>query len=52
MRVVALDLPTSWHLASADRDDIHSRMLDASNGMMVGMLAVIARKDYDTRRHH
>lgn len=51
VRVVALDLPTSWQLASADRDDIQSRMLDAINGMMLDMLAAIARKDYDTRRH-
>lgn len=51
VRVVALDLPTSWQLASANRDDMHSRMLDAINGMMLDMLAAIARKDYDTRRH-
>lgn len=51
MRVVALDLPTSWSMVSADRDDIHNRMLDAINGMMLDMLAAIARKDYDTRRH-
>ena len=51
VRVVALDLPTSWGMVSADRDDIHNRMLDAINGMMLDMLAAIARKDYDTRRH-
>ncbi|TCQ16411.1 recombinase family protein [Rhizobium sp. PP-CC-3G-465] len=51
VRVVALDLPTSWGMVLADRDDIHNRMLDAINGMMLDMLAAIARKDYDTRRH-
>jgi DNA invertase Pin-like site-specific DNA recombinase len=51
VRVVALDLPTSWGMISSDRDDIHNRMLDAINGMMLDMLAAIARKDYDTRRH-
>ena len=51
VRVVALDLPTSWGMVSADRDDIQNRMLDAINGMMLDMLAAIARKDYDTRRH-
>ncbi|MES4993628.1 MULTISPECIES: recombinase family protein [Agrobacterium] len=50
VRVVALDLPTSWMLADGDKDDIQSRMLDAINGMMLDMLAAIARKDYEDRR--
>lgn len=50
IRVVALDLPTSWNLANAGKDDIQSRMLDAINGMMLDMLAAIARKDYEDRR--
>lgn len=50
IRVVALDLPTSWNLATASKDDIQSRMLDAINGMMLDMLAAIARKDYEDRR--
>ncbi len=50
VKVVALDLPTSWMLATADKDDIHSRILDAVNGMLLDMLAAIARKDYDDRR--
>lgn len=50
VRVVALDLPTSWMLANADRDDIQARMLDAINGMMLDMLAAFARKDYTDRR--
>lgn len=50
VKVVALDLPTSWMLANADKDDIHSRMLDAINGMMLDMLAAVARKDYEDRR--
>ena len=50
VRVVALDLPTSWNLVSTDRDDIHNRMLDAINGMMLDMLAALARKDYEVRR--
>lgn len=49
VRVVALDLPTSHQLASAG-DDFTSRMLDALNGMMLDMLAAIARKDYEDRR--
>lgn len=50
VRVVALDLPTSWMLADENKDDIQSRMLDAINGMMLDMLAAIARKDYEDRR--
>lgn len=49
VRVVALDLPTSWMLAKND-DEMMSRMLDALNGMMLDMLAAIARKDYTDRR--
>jgi DNA invertase Pin-like site-specific DNA recombinase len=50
VRVVALDLPTSWSLVSENRDDIQSRILDAVNAMMLDMLAAIARKDYEDRR--
>lgn len=50
VRIVALDLPTSWSLVGTDADDIHGRMLDAINGMMLDMLAAIARKDYEVRR--
>ena len=51
VRVVALDLPTSWTMTPvAPGDDIHRRMLDAVNGMMLDMLAAFARKDYEDRR--
>ncbi len=50
VKVVALDLPTSWAMATSTGDDIQSRMLDAINGMMLDMLAAIARKDYEDRR--
>jgi DNA invertase Pin-like site-specific DNA recombinase len=50
VRIVALDLPTSWNLVGSDEDDIHGRMLDAINSMMLDMLAAIARKDYEVRR--
>jgi DNA invertase Pin-like site-specific DNA recombinase len=44
VRGVALDLPTSWTLASAGSDDFTARMLDALNGMMLDVLAAVARK--------
>jgi DNA invertase Pin-like site-specific DNA recombinase len=50
VRVVALDLPTSWTLASPHADEFTSRMFDAINGMMLDMLAAVARKDYLDRR--
>ncbi len=51
VRVVALDLPTSWQWAGAvGPDDFMTRCLTAINDMMLDMLAAIARKDYDDRR--
>jgi len=50
VRVVALDLPTSWMMLSPKIDDFTGRMFDAINGMMLDMLAAVARKDYDDRR--
>ncbi len=49
VRVVALDLPTSWQ-AIAEGDEFTQRMAEAINGMLLDMLAAIARKDYDDRR--
>jgi DNA invertase Pin-like site-specific DNA recombinase len=49
VRVVALDLPTSW-MMTTNTDDITGRMMDALNAMMLDMLAAIARKDYEDRR--
>jgi DNA invertase Pin-like site-specific DNA recombinase len=49
IRVVALDLPTSWQLA-APADEFTSRMFSAVNGMMLDVLAAVARKDYEDRR--
>lgn len=50
VRVVALDLPTSWTMATGKVDDFTARMFDAINGMMLDMLAAVARKDYEDRR--
>ena len=50
VRVVALDLPTSWMMLNSKADDFTARMFDAINGMMLDMLAAIARKDYEDRR--
>lgn len=49
VRIVALDLPTSWGLAAA-ADDFSGRMFAAVNSMMLDVLAAVARKDYEDRR--
>jgi DNA invertase Pin-like site-specific DNA recombinase len=49
VRVVALDLPKSWQLATPG-DEFTARMFAALNAMMLDMLAAVARKDYDDRR--
>lgn len=51
LSVISLDLPTS-HIAltQAASDDFTRSMLRAVNGMMLDMLAAIARKDYEDRR--
>jgi DNA invertase Pin-like site-specific DNA recombinase len=50
VRVVALDLPTSWVMATGKVDDFTGRMFEAINGMLLDMLAAISRKDYEDRR--
>lgn len=50
VRVVALDLPTSWNIASTHTDEFSLRMSEAINNMMLDMIAAIARKDYTDRR--
>lgn len=50
VKVVALDLPTSWSMTSGNSDEFTSRMADAINSMMLDMIAAIARKDYEDRR--
>ena len=49
VRIVALDLPTSWMLATTS-DEFTGRIFEAINGMMLDVLAAVARKDYDDRR--
>lgn len=49
LRVVALDLPTSWMMTNTI-NEMTARMMDALNGMMLDMLAAIVRKDYTDRR--
>jgi len=51
IRIVALDLPTSWNVASnSDSDDVVNRIMQAVNAMILDVLAAVARKDYTDRR--
>lgn len=50
VKIVALDLPTSYQMASNNVDEFTSRMFEAVNDMMLDMIAAIARKDYVDRR--
>lgn len=51
IRIVALDLPTSFIGAKADNlDETTQALLDAVNRMLLDMLAAVARKDYTDRR--
>ena len=49
IRVVALDLPTSWMLTEPG-DEFTARMFAAINSMLLDVLAAVARKDYSDRR--
>lgn len=51
LKVISLDLPTS-HIAFSPQiaDEFTGSMIKAINGMMMDMLAAIARKDYQDRR--
>lgn len=50
--VVSLDLSTSHAVLqpAKDMDEFTKGMVSAVNGMLLDMLAVVARKDYDDRR--
>ncbi|HEY4081348.1 MAG TPA: recombinase family protein [Burkholderiaceae bacterium] len=51
IRVVALDLPTSWGAVEPTASDpLTQGVLDAVNRMLLDVLAVVARKDYTDRR--
>jgi DNA invertase Pin-like site-specific DNA recombinase len=50
IRVVSIDLPTSWTMATSSTDEFTTRMFSAINDMLLDMLAAVARKDYTDRR--
>lgn len=51
LKVVALDLPTSFQLLeAANADEFTGRILDAINNLLMDILAATANKDYIQRR--
>ncbi|WP_062229091.1 recombinase family protein [Aureimonas frigidaquae] len=50
VRIVSLDLPTSWAMATPGADEFTKRLFDALNHLMLDLLAAVSAKDYDDRR--
>lgn len=50
LKIVSVDLPTSWPMMDETTDAISARVFDAINAMMLDVMAAFARKDYEDRR--
>lgn len=50
VRVVALDLAIFWVKTTNAADELSGRMFEAIDGMLLDVLAAVARKDYVDRR--
>lgn len=50
VRVVAVNVPTTWQHLSPAQNEFDARMFGAINDMLLDMLAAIARRDYEQRR--
>lgn len=50
IRIVAVNVPTTWSQVKSSAGDFDSRILAAINDMLIEMLAAIARRDYEQRR--
>lgn len=50
VRVVAVNVPTTWQHLSPIQNEFDARMFGAINDMLLDMLASIARRDYEQRR--
>jgi DNA invertase Pin-like site-specific DNA recombinase len=50
VRVVAVNVPTTWQHLSPTLNEFDARMFGAINDMLLDMLAAIARRDYEQRR--
>ena len=50
LKIVAVNVPTTWQQAKSSADDFDNRIIGAINEMLIEMLAAIARRDYEQRR--
>ena len=50
VRIVAVNVPTTWQHLSPIQNEFDARMFGAINDMLLDMLAAIARRDYEQRR--
>jgi len=50
VKVVAVNVPTTWQHLSPAQGEFDGRMFGAINDMLLDMLAAIARRDYEQRR--
>ena len=50
VRVVAVNVPTTWQHLFPVKNEFDSRMFVAINDMLMDMLAAVARRDYEQRR--
>ncbi|MCF6247383.1 MAG: recombinase family protein [Desulfobacula sp.] len=50
VRVVAVNVPTTWQHLTPQQVEFDARMFSAINDMLLDMLAAIARRDYEQRR--
>lgn len=50
VRIVAVNVPTTWQHLSPIQNEFDARMSGAINDMLLDMLAAIARRDYEQRR--
>nr|WP_238135556.1 resolvase [Xanthomonas fragariae] len=50
MRVVAVNVPTTWQHLAPQKNEFDARMFGATNDMLLDMLAAIARRDYEQPR--
>lgn len=50
VRVVAVNVPTTWQHLAPSQYEFDARMFGAINDMLMDMLAAIARRDYEQRR--
>jgi Site-specific recombinases, DNA invertase Pin homologs len=50
IRIVAVNVPTTWQHLSPKQNEFDARMFGAINDMLLDMLAAIARRDYEQRR--